>query len=224
MKVKAMLMKFVKILAVLVIVAAIVRSGPMANAAVNSGVKTANTETSASGVVKNFYAVLTDVMKQGDKLGFSGREKKLAPAVRNAFNLPLMTRFAVGPVWQQATESEQNQLISAFSDFSVATYASRFAKYEGERFEVLGQKPASGGGVIVETRLTPGGENADPVALNYLLRQDDKGSWRIVDVFLDGAISELATRRSEFTSIVQRDGIPALVNSLGEKSRQMGPS
>jgi phospholipid transport system substrate-binding protein len=56
------------------------------------------------------------------------------------------------------------------------------------------------------------------------LKQDSNGKWRIVDVFLDGSISELATRRSEFSSIVERDGISALVNDLGEKSHEMGPS
>ena len=180
-------------------------------------------DPAASDVVKNFYTTLTSVMKQGDQLGFAGRERKLEPAIKNAFNLPLMARFAVGPVWSKATPDEQKQLVSAFSDFSVATYASRFVRYDGERFEVFGQKQAVGGGTIVETKLTPG-DGSDAVALNYLMRQDDKGTWRIVDVFLDGAISELATRRSEFNSIVERDGISALVNQLGEKSRQMGPS
>jgi phospholipid transport system substrate-binding protein len=56
------------------------------------------------------------------------------------------------------------------------------------------------------------------------MKQDDDGKLRIVDVFLNGTISELATRRAEFFSIVQRDGISALVNSLSEKSRQMGPT
>ena len=89
---------------------------------------------------------------------------------------------------------------------------------------MTGQRNATDGGIIVETNLVPGGQDAKPVTLNYLLKQDDKGSWRIVDVFLDGAISELATRRSEFSSIVERDGIPALVNDLGQKSKDLDPS
>jgi len=180
-------------------------------------------DAAPTAIIKNFYATLADTMKQGNDLGFGGRYKKLEPAIKTSFNLPLMTRFAVGPVWMKASADEQKQLVSAFSDFSVATYASRFAKFGGEKFEVIDQKPATGGGVIVETKLTPG-DSTDPVALNYLMRQDDKGTWRIVDVFLDGSISELATRRSEFTSIVNRDGIGALVNQLGEKSRELGPS
>ncbi len=176
----------------------------------------------ASDLVKSFYAQLSDTMKQGDRLGFDGRYKKLDPVVRKTFNLPLMTRFAVGPSWAKAQPDEQTQLVAAFSEFSVATYASRFAKYDGETFDVLGEKPASGGGVIVETKLTPKGEEA--VALNYLVRPDESGTLRIVDVFLDATISELATRRSEFTAIVKREGLNALVTALSEKSKKMGPS
>ncbi|HEU0117944.1 MAG TPA: ABC transporter substrate-binding protein [Alphaproteobacteria bacterium] len=176
---------------------------------------------SASDVVRNFYATLVDSMKQGDQIGFAGRFKKLDPAVKAAFDMPTMTRFAVGSVWTKATPDEQQQLISAFSDFSTANYASQFKAYNDEQFEVVDEKP-SPGGVIVETTLTPKG--AAPVALNYMMHKDDKGNYRIVDVYLNGTISQLATRRSEFNAIVDRDGIPALVNSLDEKSKQMGPS
>lgn len=186
-----------------------------------SAVAVAPVAVSAGDVVKNFYAVLTDTMKQGDQLGFAGRYKKLDPVLRQTFNLPLMARLSVGMVWGSATPAEQEQITRAFSEFSIATYASRFATYDGEQFSVVGEKPASGG-TMIETTLKP--KDGDAVTLNYLMRQDETGAWRIVDVFLNGAISELATRRAEFSSVIKRDGISALVNSLGEKSKSMGPS
>ncbi len=176
----------------------------------------------AAKIVKEFYMTLIDVMKQGDKLGFQGRYQKIDPAVKGTFNFALMTRMAVGPTWINATPDEQKQLIEAFSDFSAATYASRFTAYDGEHFTIEDSKPAAGGGVIVETKLQP--KDSEAVSLNYLMREDDKGAWRVVDVFLNGTISELATRRAEFGAIVRRDGFTALVNSLGDKTRQMGPS
>jgi len=182
----------------------------------------ARAETPAQNVVHEFYVQLVTAMKQGDQLGFSGRYKRLDPVIRRSFNLPLMTRMAVGSTWTAATPQEQTELVSAFSDFSVASYANRFAAYDGEQFTVTGEKPVENGGVIVETSLKPKG--GDAVSLNYLLRPDDKGLFRIVDVFLNGTISELATRRAEFSSIARRDGISALVNDLGQKSREMGPS
>jgi phospholipid transport system substrate-binding protein len=176
----------------------------------------------AAAVVKGFYATLTEAMKRGPQLGFSGRYKKLAPAIETAFDMPLMTRIAVGPVWGKATQAEQKQLITAFSQFSAANYASQFKAYDGEQFTVTDVKPAADGSVLVITTLKPKG--ADAVELDYLLRRDEAGNWRIVDVLLAGAISQLAARRAEFDAITRRDGIPALVNSLDEKSKQMGPT
>ena len=89
----------------------------------------------ASAVVRDFYSHLTDTMKAGPQLGYAGRYKQLEPAITSAFNLPLMTRLAVGPSWSGATPAEQQQLVAAFSAFSVANYASQFKAYDGEQFE-----------------------------------------------------------------------------------------
>ena len=181
----------------------------------------AHADSSAQAVIRGFYAELVATMKQGKQLGFSGRHSKLAPVIKASFDMPLMTRMAVGSGWTKASEQEKNDLIAAFSNFSISTYASRFAAHDGEEFSVTGEKP-SGDGVIVETTLKP--KTGDVVTLNYLMRPDEKGLYRIVDIFMNGTISELATRRSEFSSIVRREGIPALVNSLEQKARQLGAS
>jgi len=175
----------------------------------------------ASSVVQEFYNTLQDTMKQGPTLGFEGRYKKLEPAVTKAFNLSFMAKYALGPNWAKASKEEQDSLVNQFSQFSIATYASRFTTYDGEVFEVLGEKPMTGKDTtMVETRLTPNG--GDPVVLNYVLRPDETGALRIVDVYLDASISELATRRADFGSVVKRDGLPALINSLSEKTKKMG--
>jgi phospholipid transport system substrate-binding protein len=177
--------------------------------------------SSAQDAVRGFYATLVSTMKDGPQLGFDGRYKKLDPAIRAAFDLPSMARLSVGASWSTASEKEKTDLVDAFSRFSIATYASRFAAYDGEEFAVTGEKTA-GKDVIVETSLTP--KDGEAVTLNYLMRADAKGQFRIVDVFMNGMISELATRRSEFSSITRREGVPALVNSLGEKAKQMSAS
>ncbi len=179
----------------------------------------ARAASSPQTVVKEFYAQLVATMKEGEELGFVGRFKKLEPVIMASYNMPLMTRMATGSGWATASEKERADLIAAFSNFSISTYASRFAAYDGEEFAVIGQAP-SGKDIIVETRLTP--KTGDAVTLNYLMRLDEKGNYRIVDVYMNGTISELATRRSEFSSIVRREGIPALINSLEAKAKQMG--
>ncbi|MDE1900129.1 MAG: ABC transporter substrate-binding protein [Alphaproteobacteria bacterium] len=180
----------------------------------------AHAETGPAATIRAFYAQLTATIKQGDALGFAGRCQKLDPVIRATFNLPLMAQMSVGASWDSASAQEKADLIDAFSEFSVATYASQFASDDGETFTVTGEKKTPNG-VIVESELKP--KAGDPVSLDYLMRPDAKGKYRVVDVYLDGTISQMATRRAEFSSIARRDGIDALVNSLGAKSKEMGP-
>ncbi|HUA51801.1 MAG TPA: ABC transporter substrate-binding protein [Candidatus Sulfotelmatobacter sp.] len=172
-------------------------------------------------VVEDFYRTLLDVMKHASSLGFDGRYRELKPAIEQAYNLPLMIRLAVGPAWTGLSADQQKRLLDAFERFTIATYANRFDGYEGEYFEVRDEKAGVvGGATMVETRLVP--KKGDAVELNYMLRPDS-GKWQIIDVFLSGTISELATRRAEFTSVLRRDGADGLVAMLEHKVGDLRP-
>jgi phospholipid transport system substrate-binding protein len=56
----------------------------------------------------------------------------------------------------------------------------------------------------------------DPVTLNYLMRGSGD-TWKIVDIYLSGTISELATQRSEFGAILKSGGPAALIQSLRQQ-------
>jgi phospholipid transport system substrate-binding protein len=165
-------------------------------------------------VIKSFYDTLLDVMKNGPKLGFSGRYSELKPAIEQAFNLPLMSRLSVGPQWQGLSPDIQRKITDAFGRLTISTYANRFEDYSGEKLEVLPDTAPASAGTIVQTKLIK--SDGDPVMLNYLMRETD-GRWQIVDVFLSGTISELATRRSEFTSVLRRDGPQGLLDLLDKR-------
>lgn len=176
-------------------------------------------DNGAVATVSAFYDTLMQAMKGGKQLGFAGRRDLLTPAVTRAFDLPLMTRITVGPQWAGLSADDQQKLIQAFSDYSVATYANRFDDYSGEKFNVSPQAaPSTGGDVIVHSKLVPGG--GDPVELDYLMRRTG-GTWKIVDVYLSGTISQLAAQRSEFTSVLRNGGAAALIQSLHEKVAQL---
>ena len=171
-------------------------------------------------LVQNFYDALLSTMKEGEQLGFQGRYDKLAPVIVKTFNMPLMTRYAVGPTWNKTAPQKQQALIDSFTKFSIATYASRFKKFTGEKFEVDGIKTTTNKLQMVQTKLTP--KDEAPVELNYLIRKDKNGTPRIADVYLGAGISELATRRAEFTAVIKRDGTDKLIASLKEKAEDMG--
>jgi phospholipid transport system substrate-binding protein len=163
--------------------------------------------------------VLLKVMKQGSTLDFSARVKVLDPELRRLYDMPLLTRLVVGPAWRAISADDQQALVQAFSDYSVAVYASRFKSYSGEQFVVdpASAKSASGD-AIVHTKLLP--HDGDPVELDYLLRQEPSG-WHIIDVLLNGTISEMAERRSEYSSTLRDGGAAALVQLLRQKTVQL---
>jgi phospholipid transport system substrate-binding protein len=179
-------------------------------------------KASPAEVVRQFYNNLTDTMKQGDSLGFSGRSQKLKASIDRSFNIDEMMRTAAGPSWTTATPEQQKQMVSAFRNFSLSNYANRFSRYEGEQFDVIGEKPGPRDGEkIVETRLVSGADSTD---MNYVMRKDAKGQWKIIDVYVNGTISEMATRRSEFGSVLRQQGVEALLQLLQEKSSQLANS
>src|SRR5262249_17214304 len=142
-------------------------------------------------------------------------------AIQKAFNLPLMTRLSIGPDWAKLSPDEQKRLIAAFSDFTVSTYASRFDGYSGERFDVDPNSAQSSGGVVVNTKLVQ--KSGEAVQLNYPMRDGEAG-WQILDVFLKGTVSELATRRSEFSSVLRREGADGLVRLLQSRADDLKKS
>ena len=104
----------------------------------------------------------------------------------------------------------------AFSRFIVADYASQINDYSGEKFVVEPQTVAEtrGGGEIVKTRLLQAGGRT--VIINYLVR-----GGRVVDVYLNGTISDLATRRDEFASIIASGGADGLIRRLQERTQAL---
>jgi phospholipid transport system substrate-binding protein len=177
-------------------------------------------EAAPAATATSLYDVLLKAMKGGSSLDFAGRRALLAPEIRNDLDLAFMTKLAVGPSWKTLTPADSQQLVDAFSDFSIATYADQFKSFSGERFEVDPLATVSPrGDSVVHTKLFTGGPN--PVQLDYLMRKT-AGRWRIIDVFLNGTISEMAARRSEYTAILNQGGAPALVALLKKKTDELG--
>jgi len=167
-----------------------------------------------------FYDALLAVMKDAQRLGFQGRYDKLAPVIRATFDLPAMTRIAVGSDWGTIAADQQAQLIENFTQMTIATYANRFDGFSGERFEVEPVSEVRNTGRLVRTKLYP--SKGEPVSLNYLMRGSGD-AWKAVDVYLTGTISELATRRTEFAAILKAGGPGALVESLRQQAEKQRP-
>lgn len=172
------------------------------------------TTAGPTDVVRNFYSVLLDIMQHAAALGPKGRYQKLEPVVLGTFDVPFMARLSVGPTWRTLTAEQKRRAVQAYGRYIAAIYATRFDAYAGEKFQVLGQQQIKHG-TLIRTQIVKA--NGEPVSINYVVHDNDT-AWQIRDIYLSGAISELATRRSDFANILRTSGIDGLIASLNKKA------
>ena len=168
-------------------------------------------------LVEQFHVSLLGVMKDAKRLGYRGRLPTLTPEVARAFHLPVMTRIVAGQHWKKLTKPQKQALVIAFSRMTTATYAHRFNGYGGEKFRMVEALAVRKKSVMIKTELVKSDGSA--VKLDYLVKRYRNG-WRVVDIYLDGSFSELATRRSEYSSVLSRKGLDALITQIDKKVAQ----
>ena len=187
-----------------VVVASLLGAGTLARAA----------DSGAAPVVSRFDDTLIEVMKDGQSLGYEGRFKRLQPVMQQAFALDYMAEKSLGQRWNDLSEADRATWRQLFGEFTVANYAANFDRFTGQRFDMLGEEASTNATTLVKTKvISPGNED---VPLTYRL-QKIGGTWKIIDVFLKGTVSELALRRSEYSSVLERDGFAALTTVLRAK-------
>ena len=169
---------------------------------------------SGGDTVQGLYDALLSTMKNGRTLGQSGRFTQLEPVIRTTFDIPLMARLSVGLSWATLTEAQRQQVTGSLGRYISAIYADRFDSYAGQKLQVTGEQP-NAAGTMVRSQIVKA--NGDPVNVDYMMRHNGN-SWLISDVYLDGAISEVATRRSEFGAILKNEGIDGLIAALNRKA------
>jgi phospholipid transport system substrate-binding protein len=168
--------------------------------------------------VENIHAALLNVMKQAKTQNVRARFRTLQPVLAASFNMRLMTALSTGSHWRKTSDDAQFKLVAAFQRFSVATYASRFDGWSGQSFETLAVRDGPRGTKLVQTRINR--PNEDPVPLSYVVRKFG-AQWQVVDILLEAGISEIAVRRSEYSTILKSKGIQALTRLLTARADKL---
>ena len=167
--------------------------------------------------IQQFYQALLAVMKAGRATPFTQRFDTLAPVLEKTFDLPAILRASVGLGWSSFQPSQQQQVLTAFRRYTVATWVSNFDSYSGQHLTVSPALRRAGSAEVVQTKVVKpaGGANV----IDYVMRPA-AGSWKVNDVLLDGTISQVAVLRSDFSSMAAR-GPMALAASLEKKTTDL---
>jgi len=175
-------------------------------------------EGTPAAAVERLHDALIEVMKDGTKLGYEGRQKHLEPVVRAIFDLPIVAHAMLFSHWKSLSTEQRAAVTDAFTRLAVASLAANFKRYDGERFEVKSNHALRDGRVRVRCDLSE--SDGEIVKLDYVLHRAVDG-WRVTNVWFDG-VSERQIRGAEFSSIIRREGFDSLMKRLAATITAMG--
>jgi phospholipid transport system substrate-binding protein len=171
--------------------------------------------------IEKLHATLLEVMKGASTLGYEGRRKLLEPTLDRTMNLPFMAEKAAGKYWKDFSEPDRARWVTAFRGNTIANYAGRFDGFSGQSFVTNGDEESPFDTRLVKTTLKdPTGED---VQLNYRMKKGAEG-WRIIDIYMHGTVSELALRRAEYSSALERDGLDKVIENLQGQAAKLAGS
>jgi phospholipid transport system substrate-binding protein len=138
------------------------------------------------------------------------RKSEYRRLLDEGFAVNTIGRFALGRHWRAATEDERAEYLDLFRAFVLDIYAERLDSFAGETFVIIESHSLDGKDTMVNTEI--GGESGPPIRVDYRVRSHD-GAHKIIDVMVEG-ISLIVTQRSEFASVINREGFEGLLVRL----------
>jgi len=157
------------------------------------------------------------VVLQSTSGSLEQREQQFRQILAQNFDVPFIGRFVLGRSWRTATPQQQADYLALFEDFLVLTYSRRLGGYTGERLTVVTDRAANERDTVVRTRIDrPSGP---PINADWRVRATSAG-YKIIDIEVAG-VSMALTQRSEFASVVGRNGLNGLIQVLRARAAKL---
>ena len=150
------------------------------------------------------------LIKISDKTINSDNLAMIDDVVKNSYDLEKMGKIIIGIDWKQIDTKTQKEFINVFKRFISVNYFRRFNKINELDFEYQTVKVIGDKFKLARVILTADNEK---LKMDYLLGFKNE-KWKIFDVLIDGSISEVATKKSDFKKIIKEEGISGLVKNL----------
>ena len=138
------------------------------------------------------------------------REAGFRDLLNQNFDLPTIVRLVLGRHWRTATPRQKSKFAQVFKTHLVQVYTSQLGVYEGENIVIEKSASLSKKDTVIYTLILQDGE--PPLRVDWRVRETDYGL-KVIDVAAEG-VSMLTTKRSEFASVVAREGVDALIGKL----------
>ena len=145
------------------------------------------------------------------------KEKKLVSLFEQSVDTKWIGRFVLGRYYTAATPEQKKRYDDVYRDFLIRSYVPKFKEYKGETFEMNEVRKDGKDEYMVKTNIVS--PNEPSIRVDYRIRETG-GSYRIIDIISEG-VSLITTQRSEFGSVVSREGMDYLLDRLTARVEQM---
>ena len=145
--------------------------------------------------------------------GGDQRRAEIRRVATDLFDFDEISRRVLSRYWTERSAEEQAEFVALFTGVLERTYISRIEAYAGEKILYVSEV-VDGPFATVRSKVVTRRRTETP--LDYKLHLRD-GQWKVYDILIDH-VSFVATYRSEFTRILQREDYAGLLERLRKES------
>ena len=174
-----------------------------------------NLNTNETGSLKAFEEPMMTVnfLHEGLKKISSNNNSDLSnvlKVINRTYDTEKMLKMIIGSDWKNQENEKKNELIMVFEKYISKNYLNRFSKIQDVSFSNEKKEKISSDFFLVRSNLII---KQEKISIDYLLSLKNN-TWKIFDVLLDGSVSEIATKKSEFRIYIKEKKIDELIKAL----------
>tara|TARA_B100000963_G_scaffold114953_1_gene100138 strand:+ start:186 stop:1082 length:897 start_codon:yes stop_codon:yes gene_type:complete len=143
--------------------------------------------------------------------------KNVLKVINRTYDVEKMLKMIIGADWKNQENEKKKELIIVFKEYISKNYLKRFSKINDVSFSNEKKEKISSEFFLVRSNLVI---KKEKISIDYLLSLKDN-TWKIFDVLLDGSVSEIATKKSEFRIYIKEKKIDELIEALKKFNSQI---
>jgi phospholipid transport system substrate-binding protein len=167
------------------------------------------------GLANQVVPILQDKSLNSDQ-----KRERIEQIAYTAMDFDTLSKLVLARNWSKFSSAQQAEFVQEFKRHLSVTYGRNVDNYHNEKVQILGEREATRGDVVVQTKILRGSRSED-ILVDYRLRRRD-GQWKIIDVVVEG-VSLVSNFRSQFEDIVATGGPDKLIGLLKEKNLKGEP-
>lgn len=161
-----------------------------------------------------------EVLRDGT-MSADAKRQRLEAIVLADTDFDSLARLVLAQNWGKFSATEQAAFIEQFRRHLAMTYGRDIENYRNETVAVQNVREEPRGDVTVRTKILRGG-GANDIAVDYRLRKQSDGRWKIIDFVIEG-VSLVANFRAQFANMLSSSSPAQLIRTLEERNARSEP-